>query len=184
MTFGILACALIGFVNSTLFFPHVTYLFPEGLEGNVYIFRGVPKGEKVEKQGADLTFRIPESRFLISEYVPNQSIFILEYFYVKNDGTRTPLEFEPSSLHDTSENRNNNHPFVWAPAEVSSSWAEVPCEVKYEEFYVGTRPHMLDRTQKERDEEYFRFKAFVEANAEVICEGKPKSKVIFSKTAQ
>jgi len=167
------ACAL--FINQR------TYLIPEGTEGNVYIFRGVASGEKVEKNGNETVFRVPESRILVSQFVPDSSIFQSHFYYVKQDGSRLRLEHEPSSVHKTEENLNNYRPFVWFPAEVSSSWSKVPCEVKYEKFYVGTRARMLQLTQEDRDREWFRLQAFVEENAEKLCEGKSEVKTTFEK---
>ncbi len=174
MRLGSLTGLLLVLTNSAcaLFINQRTYLIPEGAEGNVYIFRGVASGEKIETNLNETVFRIPESRFLVSQFVPDSSIYQPHFYYVKQDGSRLRLEYEPSSVHKTEENLNNYRPFVWFPAEVSSGWSKVPCKVKYEKFYVGTRPRMLQMTQEDRDREWFRFQAFVEENAEKLCEGK------------
>lgn len=163
------------------FIPQKNYLIPKDTRGNVYIFHSVVRGEKVDKIGNDTIFQIPTSRFLISQYIPDESIYIPSYYYIDADGTKSILELERSSLHRTDENLSNPNPFVWFPVSVSSSWSKIPCEVKYERFYVGTRPHMLSLTQKDRDEEYFRFQEFVEANSDLLCEGKPASQTTFHK---
>lgn len=164
-----------------LFFPQRVYIIPDGVEGDVFIFHSVARGEKVERSGNSVTFNIPDSRFLITQYTPGNSAFMASYYYAKSDGTKLLLDVEHSSLHRTEENLGNTRPFIWFPRDGGSAWSKVPCEVKYEQFYVGTRPHMLAITQKERDDDHFRFQAFVEANADRLCEGKPKVQTTFSK---
>jgi hypothetical protein len=166
-----------------LFIPQRVYLIPDGIEGEVYIFRGVVRGENFETNGNSTIFRIPNSRFLISKYVPDESAYTSGFYYVKADGSKSQLEVEYSSLHRTEENLTNKQPFVWAPVNVSSSWSKIQCEVKYERFYVGTRPHMLSKTQLDRDNEWFRFQEFVEANADLLCKDKPNVQTTFPKKA-
>lgn len=135
------------------------------------------RGAEIERNENTTTFRISDSRFLITTYVPNFSPYQASFYYVGGKGQRTRLEVEYSSLHKTKENLANKLPFIWNPGRsVSSWWSKIRCEVRYEQLYVGTRPKMLKKTQKDRDKEYFRFQAFVEANEDKICEGKPKPK--------
>jgi len=140
--FSLASCAC------ALFLPQRNYLIPAGAEGDVYIFYGVEGGLKVEKSLNTTTFHIPDSRFLITNSVSEPSYFNANYYYVKNDGSRSRLEVEYSSLHRTEENLRNTAPFIWFPRNGSSSWSEIPCEVKYEQFYVGTRLNMLARPQR------------------------------------
>lgn len=168
----ILACAGLAYAQVI---PQKVYLLSKGIEGEVYIFHGVKRGEEVERIENTTTFRIPDSRFLITTYIPDASPYQASFYYVGRNGKKTRLEVEYSSLHRTKQNLANKRPFIWDPGRsVASWWSKIRCEVKYEQFYVGTRPKMLKRTQEDRDNEYFRFQAFVEANGDKICEGKPK----------
>jgi hypothetical protein len=177
---GFLSVLLLFLVFATsacgMFIPQRIYLIPEGVEGDIYIFTGVTRGEKVEQSGNSTKFRVPDSRLLITQFVPDDSSYMASYYYVGNDGSKTRLEVEHSSLHRTQENLTNTSPFIWSPRTGVSSWSKIPCEINYEQFYVGTRPRMLEMTQSERDRDHFRFQAFVEANADILCEGKPKSR--------
>ena len=133
------------------------------------------RGEEIERAGNTTTFRIPNSRFLITTYVPDSSPYQASFYYIEAKGKRTQLDVESSSLHKTKENLSNKRPFIWNPGRsVASWWNKIPCEVRYEQLYVGTRPKILAKTQKNRDKEYFRFQAFVEANVDKICKGKTK----------
>lgn len=168
----VFACAGLAYAQ---IIPQKVYLLPKGLEGEVYIFHGVKRGEDIERAGNTTTFRIPGSRFLITSYVADDSPYQATFYYVGRGGEKTLLEVEYSSLHKTKENLASKRPFIWNPGRsVSSWWDKILCEVRYEQFYVGTRPKMFAKTQKDLDKEYFRFQAFVEANVDKICEGKPR----------
>jgi hypothetical protein len=158
--------------------PHKVYLIPEGTKGDVFIVRGVKDGEVVEIKLQELMFRIPSSRILLAQYVPDSSPFTSAFYYEKANGSRIPLEEEYSSVNRTEENLNNFTPFVWAVREVTSNWSDVPCEVSYEQFYVGNRADMLKRSTDEYNNEELRFKDFVVANAAQICDGRPPSKAV------
>lgn len=172
---------MIGFVSLNvpafgLLIPNKVYVIPEGTKGDVFIVRGVKTGEIVDSKPKDLVFRIPTSRILLAQYVPDASPYTSAFYYEKADGMRIRLEEEHSSLHKTEENLTNFTPFVWSVRESWSNWSEVPCEVRYERFYVGTRADMLKRSTEEYNNEELRFKEYVKANAAQICEGQPASK--------
>jgi hypothetical protein len=167
---NVLACGLL--------IPHKVYIIPEGTKGDVFVVRGVKTGEIVESKLQELVFRIPTSRILLAQYVPNSSPYTSAYYYEKTDGTTLRLEEEHSSLHKTEENLKNFTPFVWFVRESWSNWSEVPCEVRYEQFYVGTRADMLKRSTDEYNDEELRFKEYVKGNAAQICEGQSPSKAV------
>lgn len=156
--------------------PRKTYLIPEGTRGYVYILKDVGDGEKIETKLGETVFVIPESRILAIQSIEEPSVFVDNYYYIAKDGNRIPLDEEPSSVHNTPENLADNRPFVFGRAAGIHNWSDIPCEVKYDTFYVGTRALLLSRTQQDRDKEYEDFKAFVTANAGRICSGKPPSK--------
>jgi|GEM_PF-4361580 len=172
---GVLSLNVAGCV---LLIPHKVYLIPDGTKGDVFILRDIKTGEIVDSKLQELVFRIPTSRILLAQYVPDSSPYTSAFYYEKADGTRLRLEEEHSSLHKTEENLKNFTPFVWFVRESRSNWYEVPCEVRYERFYVGTRADMLKRSTDEYNDEELKFKEYVKANAAQICEGQPPGKAI------
>ena len=149
--------------------PKQTYLIPEETEGYVYIFHNVSTGEKAETINGETTFAIPASRILVSQNQAVPYASYVPYFLVAKDGKRTRFDLEPGSVNRTPENLADNRPFVFDLAMASSGGPNFPCEVKYESFYVGTRAHLLARTDADREREYAQLKAFVTANAERLC---------------
>jgi hypothetical protein len=149
-------------------------LIPEGTVGNVYIIQGIPSGNELEKTQQQTIYKIPESRILIiKDIASSTSAHTAAYFYVGKDGARIRLEEEYSSLHKTEENLKNERPFIWAPRSGTMTIDGVPCEIEYDQFYVGTRRKMLLRTAEQYNDEQLTFQDYVRANAARLCEGKP-----------
>jgi hypothetical protein len=153
--------------------PKRSYLIPDKTEGKIYIFYGVPKGEPVDRSIDTTTFRIPKNRFLVSQWDADPSWHTSVFYYVDKSGRMIPLESEPSSVNRTIENLKNKNPFAHVLRSVKSWWVNLPCEIVYEEFFVGSRARILNETQKERDREYKRFQEFVEKHVDMLCEGRP-----------
>lgn len=174
-----IALILLVFLSATAcsqIFPRETFLIPEGTTGYVFIFRGVPDGEKAVTKNGETTFNVPASRFLIVQEAAKPSAYMDNYYYVAADGTRKLLNVEPSSVLLTEENLADNRPFIFGRAMVSSNTSDVPCELQYETFYVGTRPILLARTEEERTKEYEELMKFANENSELLCKSKPASR--------
>ncbi len=156
-------------------FPKRVYLIPEGTHGYVFILHNIPTGEKIEEKSGKTIFSIPESRILVMQGAPNSSAYLPTFYYIGKDGKKTLLDQEHSSLHSTDENLVDKRPFIFGQAIGIKNSLDMPCEIKFETFYVGTRALLLARTHEDREKEHSDLETFVITNAERICEGKPKT---------
>jgi hypothetical protein len=141
----------------------VIYLIPDGYMGNVYIFYNVPDGVPLKHEGRALVYEIPEDGILRSQSQGNPELMAPQYFYVKPDGTREKITgFWPSSIHDTPENRADKTIGIFFPRTGSIGGITIPkgggpsiskfkCDIRYEQFYVGTKEYLLSRDDLEKD---------------------------------
>jgi hypothetical protein len=141
----------------------VIYLIPAGYMGNVYIFRNVPDGVPLKREGRARVYGIPGDGILRSQGPDNPERRAPQYFYVTPDGTREKITgFWPSSIHDTPENRADKTIGIFFPRTGKLSGISVPkgggpstpkfnCDIRYEQFYVGTKAHLISTPGLEKD---------------------------------
>jgi len=137
------------------------HLIPAGLVGDIYIAYGQPSGLPPEREGKAIVFRIPPEGILVTQDTPSAAWHHSTYFYVGANGARQPLEFEPSSVHDTPESRSNNAPFVWFSRSGTMAGGGLDCSISFVQYYVGTQPLLL---QHDPRIEEAHFRAFVSAH--------------------
>lgn len=133
-----------------------THLIPEGYRGDVFIVSGMSAGEPPERSGLSIVFRIPANGVLVTQDRPSQGWYIARFYYVDAGGRRRQLQEEPSSVHDTAENRADTRPMVWFQRGWTMSGTDLPCPVK--QYYVGTRAHLLSR---DANADELRFRQYV-----------------------
>lgn len=152
----------------------VIYLMPDGYMGNVYIFHNVPDGVPLKREGRARVYEIPKDGILRSQSSEISGLYSAQYFYVMSDGKREKITgFWDSSIHDTPENRTDKTLGIFFPRTGSLSGTTVSksdgtskskfaCEIKYEQFYVGTKLYLLSTPDLAKD-----LFAYVEENP--IC---------------
>jgi hypothetical protein len=84
------------------------HLLPEGYEGAVVIVFNRADGQPKEYEHKKRVYRIPSSGILKTQFVekPGTSKWRnAEYFYVKKDGSRAPIAYDPQSRLPADSNR-------------------------------------------------------------------------------
>ena len=124
-----------------------SHLIPEGYRGDVFIVPNISNGQSPERDGRTIIFRIPANGILVTQDAPSEGWHVARFYYVGPGGNRRLLDEEPSSVHDTSENRADMRPFVWFQRSGTMNGTDLPCTISYAQYYVGTRFHLLTRDQ-------------------------------------
>jgi hypothetical protein len=144
---------------ATLFFSsrRERFLIPDGYKGDIYVVYNAPDGEPPSKHGA-ITYRIPKEGILrvqgpmIRDWTRRP-----EYYYQLDTGKLDHIgNFWPSTIHPTQENLANDKDVgVYFP-RCGSSTDSAGCSVEYEQFYVGTKAHLLTKYKEMDISAYFR----------------------------
>ena len=138
------------------------HLIPAGYIGNIYIFHNVPDGEPLKREGRARVYEIPKDGILRSQTPMNPRSFTPQYFYVASDGKREEIVgYWPTSIHDTPENRADKTIGVFfrrtgslqgVTTKTDGTWStEFPCDIQFDEYYVGTKLYLLSSTNLEKD---------------------------------
>jgi hypothetical protein len=134
------------------------HLLPAGYQGDVFIVPGIAAGTPPRREGGATMFYVPADGILITQDHPISGLHFSKFYYVQPNGERQRLEYEPSSISDTSKNRADKRPFVWFEREGTISGVDLPCPVSFIQYYVGSRAHLLARSP---DAEELRFQNFL-----------------------
>jgi hypothetical protein len=122
------------------------HLIPDGYMGDVFIIHDDPKGQPAAREGLSRVYRIPATGILRSQTSMNFGWGRSRYFYVTPSGERRLIEgFWPSSIHDTPQNRADRSFGIFFPRTGRMSSFDRPCEVRFEQYYVGTKPYLISR---------------------------------------
>jgi hypothetical protein len=133
------------------------HLIADGYMGDVFIIHDVPDGEPLERKGLSRVYRIPRSGILRSQSSMNFGWGKPRYYYISENGDRRQIEgYWPSSIHDTPENRRDKSIGIFFPRTGEMSSSDLPCIVKFERYYVGTKPHLLSRKGDEDEVKFAR----------------------------
>jgi hypothetical protein len=144
-----------------------THLIPAGYRGDVFIVPGMPSGERPERSEWSIVFRIPPDGILVTQDVPSQGWHLSRFYYVDAANNRQRLLEEPSSVHDTPENRADTTPIVWFQRIGSTEGTDLPCTVHFARYYVGTRADLIARGVNGANAEELRFREYV--NKHHVC---------------
>jgi hypothetical protein len=121
------------------------HLLPAGYQGDVFIVPGISAGAPPRREGGATVFHVPADGILITQDHPISGLHFSKFYYVQPNGQRQRLEYEPSSISDTSKNRADKRPFVWFERDGTISGVNLPCPVSFTRYYVGSRAHLIAR---------------------------------------
>jgi len=141
--------------------PSEVHLLPAGTKGDVFILPGYRQGVPARREGFAIVFSIPPERILVTQDLPSAGWHMTHYYYVDAAGKRQSLDIEPSSVHDTPENRADQRPIVYGERNGEISADALPCPIRFVRYYVGTRAELLSRTVPEWNADELRLEQFV-----------------------
>jgi len=154
------ACLLVGCSRSEV------HLLPAGMKGDVFILPGRAQGVPPRREDFAIVFEIPQGRILVTQDKLSHGLHWTHFYYIDMDGRRQRLDYEPSSVSRTPENRADQRPFVWFMRD-GTGVPRSPCPVRFVQYYVGTRADLLSRTEDEANAEELRLGQFVKEHR--IC---------------
>jgi hypothetical protein len=123
---------------------HQRFIVPEGYQGDIYVIHSRRCGEPERRTFWQVTYRIPPDGILETQAPVHRGLSTSAYYYEQQDGSLERIRgFWPTTVHRTPENLSDTKDFgVYFPRSGSvSSGAEAP--VEFDEFYVGTKAHLL-----------------------------------------
>ncbi len=133
---------------ATIFFGSTSerFLIPDGYKGDVYVVYGARDGESLNKAMWRVTYRIPQDGILRTQMPTIPRWTRAEYYYEKQDGSLEQIRnFWPTTIHPTAENLANHKDLgVFFPRTGKFTDAN-GCSVQFEQFYVGTKAHLLSQ---------------------------------------
>jgi hypothetical protein len=139
------------------------YLIPDGYKGDIYVIFNVPTGRPVEKDGKTLIYRIPQDGVLLTSAKESPQLFSASYFFQREDGSLQPIVNEwLTTLESSPENLKNDSdwgiyfPRAGATFMTTRVNGEKGCSVHYDQFYVGTKSHLLTKYRERDLTEYLR----------------------------
>lgn len=126
------------------------HLIPQGTVGDVFILPGYSSGVPPKREGSASVYEIPPDRILVTQDLPSPGWHRTRFYYVDAAGKRQRLDYEPSTIPDTPANLNDDRPVVWFERGTGEIRAvDLPCPIRYRQYYVGTRAHLLSRSVEE-----------------------------------
>jgi hypothetical protein len=126
------------------------YVVPKGYVGDVCILPGYARGVPPEREGLARVFRIPPNGILVTQDSPSKGWHSMKYYEVDAAGNRDELVYEPSSIPTTPANLRDQRRIAWRATGIGGITAtDLPCDVRFTEFYVGTPAHLLTRTPEQ-----------------------------------
>jgi uncharacterized protein DUF6843 len=133
------------------------HLIADGYMGDVFIIHDVPGGEPLEREWLSRVYRISRNGILRSQSSMNSGWGMPRYYYISENGDRRQIkEYWPSSIHDTPENRADQSIVIFYARTGEMHSSDIPCAVKYEQYYVGTKSYLLSRKGNEDEDKFSR----------------------------
>jgi hypothetical protein len=122
------------------------FLIPDGYKGDVFVVYSAQDGEPLNKSHGKVTFRIPEDGILRIRDPMLRGGTRPEYYYLRQDGSLERIQgFWPTTIHPTPENLANDKDIgVFFPRSGTFTDSK-GCSIQYEQFYVGTKVHLLSK---------------------------------------
>jgi len=141
------------------------HLIPAGYRGEVAILPGYLTGVPPKREGLAIVFDIPKSGILITQDLPSAEWHLQQFYYVDASGSRQLIDMEPSTIHDTPENRANETPLVAMGTGVGETrGGDLPCVIYSFGYYVGSRAQFLARKSDEANAQRTRVDELVRSN--------------------
>jgi hypothetical protein len=148
---------LIIFGLAAIFFGSTTerFLIPDGYEGDVFVVYSAQDGEPLNKSRGSVAFRIPDDGILRIRDSMIRGGTRPEYYYVRQDGSLESIrDFWPTTIHPTPENLGDDRNIgVYFPRTGTFTNFK-GCSVQYEQFYVGTKAHLLTKYKQKNLDSY------------------------------
>jgi hypothetical protein len=122
------------------------FLIPDGYKGDVFVVHGAQDGEVLNKSRGEVTYRIPEDGILRTREPMLRGSTRTEYYYLRQDSSLERIRnFWPTTIHPTPENLANDKDIgVYFP-RTGTFTDSAGCSVQFEQFYVGTKAHLLTK---------------------------------------
>jgi|SRR5882672_8309693 len=123
------------------------HLIPAGYVGAVTIVFRALTGSPPVREGDARLYRIPQTGILLTQAEPNtEHSPAWKFFVVATTGERTPIaRIWASTVPDTPENRANPAIEIFYPTRGRLQAGRLPCDVEYDQYFVGTRAQLLSR---------------------------------------
>jgi hypothetical protein len=124
------------------------HLIPEGYTGEVTIVFNAPDGASFDVEDGARLYRIPVNGILFTQFPVNYGMDrSRKFFLVTPYGDRHEIH-DPgeSTLRDTPENRANPRVEIFSSTRNFIQAGIRSCEIQYEQYFVGTRAQLLDRS--------------------------------------
>jgi hypothetical protein len=123
------------------------HLIPSGYVGEVSIVFRAVGGESPAWEGDARLYRIPETGILLTQAEPNVGMSpAWKFFSITPSGERVPISrIWASTVHDTPENRAYAPVEIFYPRRGRLQAGRLPCDVEYDQYFVGTRAQLLSR---------------------------------------
>jgi hypothetical protein len=138
-----------------------THLIPAGAQGDIFILPGYRSGVPARREGLSIVFEIPRNRILVTQDQLSSQWHTTNYYYVYPDGKRERLTFEPSTIPRTPQSLADHRKIVWFARTGEMSAVDLPCSVKFAQYYVGTPADLLSRTVDQANAQELALQAFV-----------------------
>lgn len=145
----ILALLVVGLVACQGRAESESYLVPAGYAGTITIAFRAANGSPLVREGDARLYQIPENGILLSQAAPNTGVSpTWKFFAAAANGDRTPItRIWASTVPDTPENRANPSLEIFYPVRGRIQAGRIPCDVEYDQYFIGTRAQLLDRDQ-------------------------------------
>lgn len=130
------------FVGST----NEAFLIPDGYKGDVYVLYGSRDGEALNKTRWRGTYRIPSDGILRIQEPEIPGWTSTKYYYERRDGSLKRIQnLWLTTVHRTPENLADDEDIgVYFP-RTGTFTDSTGCSVQYQQFYVGTKAHLLSK---------------------------------------
>ena len=122
------------------------HLIPDGYVGLVTIAFRAANGTAPRREGEARVYEIPTTGILLTQEEPNVGLSpAWSFVIVSGTGTRTPVAgIWSASVPDTLENRASGAVEVFNLRRGRLQAGRLPCDVEYQQYFVGTRAQLLD----------------------------------------
>jgi len=134
-----------------------SFFIPDGYRGDVYVIYGSQNCEPLVEKDGEITYRIPGDGILRVCGTLDRKTTRTRYYYWRRDGSSqrikslwlTTIERTPENLADDSEvgvffpRTGSSGTFASTPPSVSRQ-----CSVDFQQFYVGTKHHLITNYRK------------------------------------
>ena len=143
----------------TIFFGSAKerFLIPDGYKGDVYVVYGAAEGESLDKTHGGITYRIPGDGILRTRDPMPRSRTRTEYYYERMEGSLERIRnFWPTTIHPTPENLANDKDIGVFFPRTGTFTNSTGCSIQFEQFYVGTKAHLLSKYQQKDLARYVR----------------------------